>query len=98
MRGDGTWATIETGGGGGGEDTWARIQANSAFVRANNSVDANNGGVITGSLAITGTLNVAAPTATSSANIGTNSRGNRTLSTLDPTGGQDGDIWYKYTP
>ena len=98
LRGDGTWATIETGGGGGGEDTWARIQANSAFVRANNSVNANTGGVITGSLAITGTLNVAAPTATSSANIGTNSRGNRTLSTLDPTGGQDGDIWYKYTP
>lgn len=37
-----------------------------------------------------------APTAGATANIGTNSRGNRTLSTSTPTGGQDGDIWYRY--
>ena len=29
------------------------------------------------------------------ANIGTNSVGNKTVSSLSPTGGVDGDVWYK---
>ena len=28
--------------------------------------------------------------------VGSNSVGTRTVSTGDPTGGSDGDIWYKY--
>jgi len=30
------------------------------------------------------------------ATIGTNSTGNKTVSTVGPTGGADGDIWYRY--
>ena len=29
------------------------------------------------------------------ANIGTNATGNKTISSLSPTGGVDGDVWYK---
>jgi|TARA_R100000988_G_C3995340_1_gene165357 hypothetical protein len=32
-----------------------------------------------------------------SATAGTNVNGNRTVSTSSPSGGSDGDIWYKYT-
>jgi hypothetical protein len=32
-----------------------------------------------------------------SATAGTNANGTRTVSTSSPTGGSDGDIWYKYT-
>ena len=32
-----------------------------------------------------------------SATAGTNANGARTVSTSSPTGGTDGDIWYKYT-
>jgi hypothetical protein len=32
-----------------------------------------------------------------SANAGTNANGARTVSTNAPSGGSDGDIWYKYT-
>jgi len=32
-----------------------------------------------------------------SATAGTNANGARTVSTSSPTGGSDGDIWYKYT-
>ena len=32
-----------------------------------------------------------------SATAGTNVNGNRTVSTNAPSGGSDGDIWYKYT-
>ena len=32
-----------------------------------------------------------------SATAGTNVNGNRTVSTSAPSGGSDGDIWYKYT-
>ena len=32
-----------------------------------------------------------------SATAGTNANGTRTVSTSGPTGGSDGDIWYKYT-
>ena len=32
-----------------------------------------------------------------SATAGTNANGARTVSTSGPTGGSDGDIWYKYT-
>ena len=32
-----------------------------------------------------------------SATAGTNANGSRTVSTSSPTGGSDGDIWYKYT-
>jgi hypothetical protein len=28
--------------------------------------------------------------------VGTNANGTRTVSTSDPTGGSNGDIWYKY--
>ena len=31
------------------------------------------------------------------ATAGTNVNGNRTVSTSSPSGGSDGDIWYKYT-
>ena len=27
--------------------------------------------------------------------VGSNAQGNRTISTSNPSGGQDGDIWYK---
>jgi len=32
-----------------------------------------------------------------SADLGTNGNGARTISTSAPTGGSDGDIWYKYS-
>ena len=32
-----------------------------------------------------------------SATAGTNANGSRTVSTSSPTGGSDGDFWYKYT-
>tara|TARA_R100000988_G_scaffold60930_1_gene30471 strand:- start:136 stop:387 length:252 start_codon:yes stop_codon:yes gene_type:complete len=32
-----------------------------------------------------------------SATAGTNANGTRTVSTNTPSGGSDGDIWYKYT-
>ena len=32
-----------------------------------------------------------------SATAGTNANGTRTVSTNNPSGGSDGDIWYKYT-
>ena len=32
-----------------------------------------------------------------STTAGTNANGSRTVSTSSPTGGSDGDIWYKYT-
>ena len=32
-----------------------------------------------------------------SATAGTNANGTRTVSTSGPSGGSDGDIWYKYT-
>ena len=32
-----------------------------------------------------------------SADAGTNDNGTRTVSTSAPSGGSDGDIWYKYT-
>ena len=32
-----------------------------------------------------------------SADLGTNGNGARTISTSSPSGGSDGDIWYKYT-
>jgi len=32
-----------------------------------------------------------------SATAGTNANGTRTVSTSSPSGGSDGDIWYKYT-
>jgi len=32
-----------------------------------------------------------------SATAGTNANGTRTVSTLAPSGGSDGDIWYKYS-
>jgi hypothetical protein len=32
-----------------------------------------------------------------SADAGTNANGTRTVSTSAPSGGSDGDIWYKYT-
>ena len=32
-----------------------------------------------------------------SATAGTNANGSRTISTGSPTGGSDGDIWYKYS-
>ena len=32
-----------------------------------------------------------------SATAGTNANGARTVSTSSPSGGSDGDIWYKYT-
>ena len=32
-----------------------------------------------------------------SATAGTHANGTRTVSTSGPTGGSDGDIWYKYT-
>lgn len=32
-----------------------------------------------------------------SATAGTNANGTRTISTGSPTGGSDGDIWYKYS-
>ena len=32
-----------------------------------------------------------------SATAGTNANGTRTVSTSDPSGGSDGDIWYKYS-
>jgi hypothetical protein len=41
-------------------------------------------------------VTITAPTASATTDVGTNSRGNRTLSTNNPSGGQDGDIWYKY--
>jgi hypothetical protein len=44
------------------------------------------GGAITG-----GTLNSVNITS-----IGTNATNNKTISTASPTGGSDGDIWYKY--
>lgn len=31
-------------------------------------------------------------------NIGTNARGNKTVSASPPSGGGDGDIWYQYIP
>jgi hypothetical protein len=37
-------------------DTWVRGQANAAFTRANNSLDANNGGTITGDVIINANL------------------------------------------
>ena len=42
--------------GGGGADQYARNTANAAFIRANNSIDANNGGTITGNLVIGGNV------------------------------------------
>jgi hypothetical protein len=32
-----------------------------------------------------------------SADLGTNGNGTRTISTSAPSGGSDGDIWYKYS-
>lgn len=40
----------------GGADQYARNTANAAFIRANNSIDANNGGTITGNLVIGGNV------------------------------------------
>ena len=37
------------------------------------------------------------PTGFTTAGAGTNANGARTVSTNAPSGGSDGDIWYKYT-
>ena len=42
------------------------------------------------------TLTVPVITATTFGNSGQNAYGNRTISTGNPSGGSDGDIWYKY--
>jgi hypothetical protein len=44
--------------GGSAADSFARNQANAAFIRANNSLDANSGGTITGNVSIAGNLSV----------------------------------------
>ena len=43
----------------------------------------------------THSLSVPAITSQTFGNSGQNAYGNRTVSTNDPTGGADGDIWYK---
>ena len=44
---------------------------------------------------ITGTTKTGRSNAIVMANIGTNAIGSKTVSSLSPTGGQDGDVWYK---
>ena len=72
-----------------------------------------SGAAVTGVLQISSNLNDVASPATSrdnlgveigadvqafiSATAGTNANGTRTVSTSAPSGGSDGDIWYKYT-
>ncbi len=46
-------------------------------------------------LTANGTLTAIAPTRTVNTHIGTNSEGNKTVSASSPSGGKDGDIWYK---
>lgn len=65
--------------------TTAYVQAKTAALGTMSTQNAN-AVVITG-----GTINGQAVTS-----IGTNSFGNRTVSTAAPTGGADGDIWYQY--
>jgi len=49
---------------------------------------------ITGGV-ITGTTKTGRGNAIVMANIGTNATGNKTISSLSPTSGSDGDIWFK---
>ena len=46
-------------------------------------------------LTANGTITAIAPTRTVNTHIGTNSEGNKTVSASSPSGGKDGDIWYK---
>jgi hypothetical protein len=46
-------------------------------------------------LTANGTITAIAPTRTVNTHIGTNSEGNKTVSAGAPSGGKDGDIWYK---
>ena len=46
-------------------------------------------------LTANGTVTAIAPTRTVNTHIGTNSEGNKTVSAGAPSGGKDGDIWYK---
>lgn len=65
--------------------TTAYVQAKTAALGTMSTQDAN-------AVAITGgTINSQSVTL-----MGSNTRGNRTISTTTPTGGADGDIWYQY--
>ena len=46
-------------------------------------------------LTANGGFTAIAPTRTVNTHIGTNSEGNKTVSASAPSGGKDGDIWYK---
>ena len=46
-------------------------------------------------LTANGGFTAIAPTRTVNTHIGTNSEGNKTVSAGAPSGGKDGDIWYK---
>lgn len=56
----------------------------------NASAVAITGGTIAGTTITGGTINALTTTS-----IGTNSYGTRTVSTSSPTGGSNGDVWYK---
>lgn len=57
----------------------------------NASAVAITGGTMSGVAITTGSIN-----SLTTASLGTNAYGTRTVSTSSPTGGSDGDIWYKY--
>jgi hypothetical protein len=57
------------------------------------SQDANAVSITGGT--ITGTTKTGRSNAIVMANIGTNAIGTKTISSLSPTGGVDGDVWYK---
>ena len=61
-----------------------------------------SGTAVTGVLQEADNLSDVAAAGTSRTNLGvaiagTNANGTRTVSTSAPSGGSDGDIWYKYT-
>ena len=58
------------------------------------STQDSNAVSITGGV-ITGTTKTGRSNAIVMANIGTNATGNKTVSSLSPTGGVDGDVWFK---
>ena len=57
------------------------------------SQDANDVNILGG--VITGTTKTGRSNAIVMANIGTNAVGKKTVSSLSPSGGVDGDVWYK---
>lgn len=83
--------------------TGANTYATRTVTGTNNQIDVANGNGVSGNPTLSLSSNVTASltkadTALQPNNIGSMATRNVTISTSDPSGGADGDVWFKYTP